>query len=90
MNHEVQAEARRVNFNISALHRIAATAAGAQSVTAMEKIGESINRVFMFILNDGQQAIARLPTSLSFPPHYTTASEVATLELLRRMKFPVP
>ncbi|RDB27007.1 Altered inheritance of mitochondria protein 9, mitochondrial [Hypsizygus marmoreus] len=89
-NHEAQAGARYVPFNVPEIHRIAAKAVGARTVTSMDKIGESINRVFLVHFDGGQHAILRFPTSLSGPPHYTTASEVATMDFLRRLGLPVP
>lgn len=56
----------------------------------MEKIAESLNRIFLLTFQDGQQAIARIPTPLSGPAHFTTASEVATMDLVRRLGVPVP
>lgn len=47
----------------------------------------------MFILRarDGHEVIARVPSPIAGPPHYTTASEVATMNFLRAvLKLPVP
>ncbi|EGN99489.1 hypothetical protein SERLA73DRAFT_182452 [Serpula lacrymans var. lacrymans S7.3] len=57
----------------------------------MVKINESLNRVFLLRFNNGCEAIARFPTSLAGPSHFTTASEVATIDFLRRrLGFPIP
>lgn len=56
----------------------------------MKKIAESLNRVFLVTFQNGQQVIARIPTLISGPPHYTTASEVAAMDFLRRLGMPVP
>ncbi len=49
------------------------------------------NRVFLLEFDTGAQAIARIPTSLSGPAHYGTASEVATMDFLRlHLGFPIP
>jgi len=56
----------------------------------MEKIAESINRVFLVTFQNGQQAVARIPTPISGPSHFSTASEVATMDFLRRLGIPVP
>ncbi|KAL8714703.1 MAG: hypothetical protein Q9225_006528 [Loekoesia sp. 1 TL-2023] len=42
-------------------------------------------------MDDGREVIARLPTPIAGPPHYTTASEVATMDFLRtQLDIPVP
>ena len=57
----------------------------------MVKINESLNRVFLVRFNTGYEAIARFPTPLAGPPHFSTASEVATIDFLRRqLAFPIP
>jgi hypothetical protein len=56
----------------------------------MEKIAESLNRVFLVTFKNGQQVIARIPTPISGPSHFSTASEVATMDFLRRLGIPVP
>ncbi|KIJ14019.1 hypothetical protein PAXINDRAFT_79920 [Paxillus involutus ATCC 200175] len=56
----------------------------------MIKLNESINRVFLRF-DSGHEAIARFPTPLAGPPHFTTASEVATIDFLRRRQgFSIP
>jgi len=83
--------ARSVTFNIAAFCRLAAEAAGAKAVTDMVKINESLNRVFLVRFDTGYEAIAKFPTSLAGPPHFATASEVATIDFLRRqLAFPIP
>ena len=56
----------------------------------MEKIAESLNRVFLVTFQNGQQVIARIPTPISGPSHFSTASEVATMDFLGRLGIPVP
>ena len=56
------------------------------------KVAEGgFNKIFLLTMKDGLEVIARLPTPIAGPSHYTTASEVATLDLLRNtLKVPVP
>ncbi|KAH7914064.1 hypothetical protein BJ138DRAFT_1144560 [Hygrophoropsis aurantiaca] len=83
--------ARSVTFNVPAFCRAAAEAVGAKAVIDMVKINESLNRVFLVRFDTGREAIARFPTPLAGPPHFTTASEVATMDFLRRqLAFPIP
>ncbi|KAL1965694.1 hypothetical protein VTN77DRAFT_5194 [Rasamsonia byssochlamydoides] len=52
--------------------------------------GEII-KCFRLVMNDGQTVIARIPNPNAGPPSYTTASEVATMELVRTvLQIPVP
>ncbi|THH32404.1 hypothetical protein EUX98_g1750 [Antrodiella citrinella] len=89
-NENAQMELRRVVFNVAALQRAAVAAVGANSVTSMTKVGENINRVFLLTFDNGKEAIARLPTPIAGPPGLVTASEVATMDFLRRLRVPVP
>jgi hypothetical protein len=76
---------------VEAFCRIACSATGATAVTGISKISESINRIFLVKFENGSEAIARFPTRLAGPSHYTTASEVATMDFLRRrIGIPVP
>lgn len=47
--------------------------------------------MFSLRARNGREVIARIPTPIAGPPHYTTASEVATMDFLRAvLKLPVP
>ena len=47
--------------------------------------------MFLLRAKDGREVIARIPTPIAGPSHYTTASEVATMDFLRVvLKLPVP
>ncbi|KAF9230462.1 kinase-like domain-containing protein, partial [Melanogaster broomeanus] len=90
-NDKEHREARSATFNVPAFCQLAAEAVGANAVTDMVKINESLNRVFLLRFDTGREAIARFPTSLAGPPHFATASEVATIDFLRRrLAFPIP
>ncbi|OCH93614.1 hypothetical protein OBBRIDRAFT_817732 [Obba rivulosa] len=90
-NENANMAARYIPFNVVAFHSIACSAVGAQKVTSMAKIKENAYRVFSMQFDNGTEAIARFPTRLAGPPHYTTASEVAIMDFLRlRTDIPVP
>lgn len=80
---------RRVVFSVAALERVAAAAVGAR-VTSIEKIDEHVNRVLLLKFDNGTEAVVKIPTAVSGPPGLTTASEVATMDFLRRLHIPVP
>lgn len=56
----------------------------------MKKIGEPSNRIFLIAFQNGQEVVVRIPTPISSTSHFTTASEVATMDFLRRLGMPVP
>ncbi|KIY43072.1 hypothetical protein FISHEDRAFT_54147 [Fistulina hepatica ATCC 64428] len=89
-NHDAQVAGRYVKFDLPALHHAAAKAMGARAVTSMTKISENLNRVFLLSFDNDTQAIVCFPTPFAGPAHYLTASEVATMDFLRRVGVPVP
>ncbi|KAL1878481.1 hypothetical protein Plec18167_004555 [Paecilomyces lecythidis] len=58
----------------------------------MIKLAEGgFNKIFLLRMDDGYEVVARIPTPIAGPPHYTTASEVVTLRFLRNvLHVPVP
>ncbi|KAJ5551863.1 hypothetical protein N7461_006561 [Penicillium sp. DV-2018c] len=62
------------------------------SCISITKLGEGgYNKVFRLIMNDGKTVLARIPNPNAGPAFYSTASEVATMELARDfLQIPVP
>ncbi len=90
-NENMRLAERYVRFNIPELMRVAANAVHREECVRIEKMAEGgFNKIFLLSMNDGYQVIARIPTSIAGPPHFTTASEVATLDLLNFLGIPVP
>ncbi|OJJ96352.1 hypothetical protein ASPACDRAFT_34965 [Aspergillus aculeatus ATCC 16872] len=84
---------RRRPFNVAELKRLAAAAinAPATAVASLQKLGEGgFNRTFLVTMRDGFQLVARIPYPVTEPKYLLVASEVATIEYLRRRGFPVP
>lgn len=70
-------------FNVPELQRIAAESVGANLCVSMTKLGEgNYNKVFRLAMDNGLAVIARIPNPNAGPPGYTTASEVATMDLV--------
>lgn len=71
---------------------MAGKAIGQDWCSRVKKIAEGgFNKVFLLTADDGHEVIARIPTPIAGPPHYTTASEVATIDFLRTvLGLPVP
>ncbi|KFY76276.1 hypothetical protein V498_09687 [Pseudogymnoascus sp. VKM F-4517 (FW-2822)] len=90
-NEKLRLAERYVKFNIEALKKIAAESVGRQNVTHITKLAEGgFNRVFLLTMEDGFEVIAKIPYPLAVPKHFTTESEVATLDFLRSKGIPVP
>ena len=90
-NEKLRLAERHVHFDVPALKDIAANCVGRRSVTRMEKLAEGgFNRVFLLVMDDGFEVIAKLPYSLTVPKRFTIESEVATLDFLSSKGVPVP
>lgn len=74
---------RYVRFNLDELGRLAAEAIGSKSCVTISKYpGDMYNKTFLLTMDNGVQAIAKLPTPNAGLPHLTTASEVATMDFV--------
>ncbi|PWY66750.1 phosphotransferase enzyme family protein [Aspergillus heteromorphus CBS 117.55] len=91
-NEGQQLACRYVKFDLSTLLQLAASAIGSKSCTQVLKISEGqYNKVFQLTMDDGREIIAKLPNPNAGRPHFTTASEVATMDFLRNvLNLPVP
>ncbi|KAL4794314.1 kinase-like domain-containing protein [Aspergillus venezuelensis] len=90
-NEGLRLSERRVEFNVQALKAIAARSVGRNHVSRIEKLAEGgFNRVFLLIMDDGFEVVAKIPYRLTVPRTLTTESEVATLDFLRVHGIPVP
>jgi hypothetical protein len=75
---------RYVTFDMPKLYRLAASAIGSESCVKVLKISEGqYNKVFLLTMDDGREVIAKLPNPNAGLPHFTTASEVATMNFVR-------
>ena len=79
---------RYVKFDMQKLFRLAANAIGSESCVQVEKLSEGqFNKVFLLTMNDGREVIAKLPNPNAGRPHFTTASEVATMNFVHEPSF---
>ncbi|KAL4905221.1 hypothetical protein BDW74DRAFT_185269 [Aspergillus multicolor] len=87
-----QLACRYVKFQLQPLLDIAASAVGAKYCTGMFKAVEGqYNKVFVLTMDNGREVVAKLPNPNAGRPHFTTASEVATMDFLRNvLHLPVP
>ncbi|KAF1956274.1 kinase-like protein [Byssothecium circinans] len=92
-NETEQFQRRHLRFDLEALIRAVENAAGpGANCVELTKLPEgNFNKTFLVTMIDGRQLIARLPNLNAGRPHYTTASEVATMDYVRdRLEIPVP
>lgn len=76
---------QNLHFDVSELKKAAAAAVGkdAAKVQSFHKLAEGgSSRIFELTI-DGLQVIAKLPYPSSYPKHFSVASEVATMYLVR-------
>lgn len=86
-NETEQLQRRYLRFDIEALIRAGEDAAGpgAKCVEVTKLPEGNFNKTFLLTMRYGQELIARLPNPNAGRPHYTTASEVATMDYVRPM-----
>ena len=82
-NERQQLACRYVKFDLSKLLQLAASAIGSRSCTRVLKISEGqYNKVLQLTMDDGRVVIMKLPNPNAGRPHFTTASEVATMDFV--------
>lgn len=70
-----------MEFDVTELANIAASAVNAQSCARLEKLSEgNFSKVFLLTMDDGKEVIAKVPNPNAGYKHFTTASEVATVD----------
>ncbi|KAF2259616.1 APH-domain-containing protein [Lojkania enalia] len=89
---EYEMSQRQVRFNVNELARCAAEAIGAKSCVSIEKYPDGMyNKSMLLTMDNGSQVVAKVPNPNAGIPHFTTASEVATMDFARNaLGTPVP
>ncbi|RMZ84963.1 hypothetical protein DV738_g299, partial [Chaetothyriales sp. CBS 135597] len=79
-------------MDVTELAKAAAEAAGSNSCIDITKLPEgNFSKVFLMVMDDGKEIIAKLPNPNAGRAHLTTASEVATMDFVRNvLKVPAP
>jgi hypothetical protein len=87
-NEKYQLDRRYVKFNLQELLQVSAQAVGARFCVKVEKLPEgNFNKVFLITIDDGRELIAKLPNPNAGRPHFTTASEAATMDYVWAPRF---
>lgn len=82
-NESDQLARRYVHFDINELVRVAAGSLGASNCTEIKKLPEgNFNKTFLLTFDNGSEVIARIPNPNAGRPHFSTASEVATMDFV--------
>ncbi|KAH8676899.1 kinase-like domain-containing protein [Tricladium varicosporioides] len=83
---------RHIKFNVNELARVAAEAVGAKICVGIEKYPDGMyNKAMLLTMDNGTQVVAKVPNPNAGKPHFTTASEVATMDFVRNvLQTPVP
>ncbi|PYI11902.1 hypothetical protein BO78DRAFT_302318 [Aspergillus sclerotiicarbonarius CBS 121057] len=85
---------RRVKLNMNELAKSAAESLGFtySQCARIEKLPDGMfNKAFLFTMQDGTRVVGKVPNPNAGRPHYTTASEVATMDFVRNeLSTPVP
>ncbi|KAE8378490.1 hypothetical protein BDV26DRAFT_304254 [Aspergillus bertholletiae] len=76
---------RLIRFDMNSLARVAAadSVGAAQCIVIKTYPGIMLNKVFLMPMDDGQEVIAKVPNANAGIPHFTTASEVATMNFAK-------
>ncbi|KAL4778356.1 kinase-like domain-containing protein [Aspergillus varians] len=92
VNEDDQLSRRYRKFNLDALCDMAVTASGSTSqITTIEKLEGGFSKALLMTKEDGSKLIAKVPCRIAGPAFLTTASEVGTLEYIRKCtSIPVP
>ena len=78
-----QMACRYVQFDMNELVHIATSSTASKSCMAVRKLPEGqYNKAFLLTMDDGKRVIAKVPNPNAGRPHYTTASEVATMDFV--------
>ncbi|KAL9607873.1 MAG: hypothetical protein Q9167_007262, partial [Letrouitia subvulpina] len=82
-NEQHEMSQRYVRFDMYELTRLAAEAVGSKSCIGTEKYPDGMyNKAFLLTMDDGTQAVAKVPNPNAGRTHFTTSSEVATMEFV--------
>ncbi|PGH14137.1 hypothetical protein AJ79_03254 [Helicocarpus griseus UAMH5409] len=85
---------RYVKYNVEELANIAAEVAGPgkRHCIQVDKLADGMyNKALLLTMADGTQVVGKVPNANAGLPHFTTASEVATMDFVRNvLGTPVP
>lgn len=79
-----QLQSRYVSFDLNALIQVAEKATGDKTCINISRLPEgNFNKAFLATMQDGSEVVVKIPNPNAGPSHYTTTSEVATMQYVR-------
>lgn len=77
---------RQVNFDMDELCKVAEDTVGKQCAR-VEKFADGLyNKALLLTMHDNHQVVAKVPNPNAGLPHFTTASEVATMDMVLEIR----
>ncbi|GAQ04126.1 hypothetical protein ALT_1447 [Aspergillus lentulus] len=77
---------REIRFDLNRLASVAADSIGAAQCVSIKKYPDGMfNKAFLMTMDDGREVVAKVPNPNAGVPHFTTASEVATMDFARKI-----
>ncbi|KAI5196877.1 hypothetical protein E4T39_07553 [Aureobasidium subglaciale] len=91
-NEQHELSQRHRTFNVTELARHAARVVQADHCLSIKKYPDGMyNRVLLLSMDNGKEVVAKIPNPNSGQPHFTTASDVATMKFAREvLRTPLP
>jgi hypothetical protein len=75
---------REIRFDLERLASVAADSVGAARCISIKKYPDGMfNKALLMSMEDGREVVAKVPNPNAGLPHFTTASEVATMDFAR-------
>jgi hypothetical protein len=82
-NEQYEMLQRHVRFNVNELARCAAEAVGAKLCVRISNYPNGMyNKSMLLTIDDGSRVVAKVPNPNAGLPHFTTTSEVATMDFV--------
>lgn len=81
-NEKEELARRHVTFDMNELCKVAGASLGRTCVNVEKCADGMYNKAFFLTMDNGEQVVAKVPNPNAGLPHFTTASEVATLDLV--------
>ena len=74
---------REIRFDLNKLAEVAANSIGAAQCVSIKKYPDGMfNKAFLMSMEDGREVVAKVPNPNAGIPHFTTASEVPTMDFV--------
>lgn len=77
---------REIKFDMNRLASVAAESVGAAQCISVKKYPDGMfNKAYLMSMDNGREIVAKVPNPNAGISHFTTASEVATMDFVRQV-----